>query len=168
MSSIKGSDGKEWSTFEEIEKEVKNHFTHLYKDPKKKTLREALACLSDFRCSISKKKNESLYVPMSKEEVVKTLKSLKVFKAHGLDKSTMVFYLGCWNIPGKDLSAMVEESCQEGKIFVAFNSTFIATITKGENPMSIDSSKPIYFCNVVYKTIAKVLETLLKLVLSYF
>jgi len=51
-------------------------------------------------------------------------------------------------------------------IYEPFNTTFIALITKKENPSSFEDFRPISFCNCFYKIIAKVILVRLKPIFS--
>ena len=63
---------------------------------------------------------------------------------------------------GLDLLEMVEESRIKEKIVGAINATFIALIPKCNKPQSFVDFKKISFCNLVYKTISKVIANRLK------
>ena len=61
-----------------------------------------------------------------------------------------------------DFKAVVHYFFQTSAMPKCINATTIALIPKVENPNSLDDYKPISCCNVIYKTISKVLVLRLK------
>eukprot|EP00253_Pinus_taeda_P031755 PITA_31755 len=58
---------------------------------------------------------------------------------------------------GEDILKVVEDCRINGKMYEAFNTTFIALIPKSDNPISFDDFRPISLCNCIYKIIAKII-----------
>jgi hypothetical protein len=69
----------------------------------------------------------------------------------------MEFYTRFYDLLGKDLLAVVEESRIIGRMHAPFNSTFISLIPKSDKPKSFDDFKPISLCNFIYKITTKVI-----------
>jgi hypothetical protein len=65
-----------------------------------------------------------------------------------------------------DLQSMVEEFRIWGKFLGAIISTFIALISKGNDPSSFDECKPISLCNLFYTLISKIIINRLKEILQ--
>ena len=78
----------------------------------------------------------------------------------------LIFFLDLFDILGKDLLQVIEDSRTSGWIPTSFNSTFIALIPKSDNALSLNDFRPISLCNCVYKIISKVIAIRLKAILS--
>jgi hypothetical protein len=74
--------------------------------------------------------------------------------------------LGFYDLIGKDLLDVVEESHREGHMHAPLNSTFIALIPNTDTPQCMDEFRPISLCNCIYKIVAKVIARRIKGVLS--
>jgi hypothetical protein len=86
-------------------------------------------------------------------------------KALGPDGLPPVFYQKYWHLIGEDISNAVLTCLNTGKILKAINHTHITLIPKVKNPETVQEFRPISLCNVIYKTISKVLTNRLKRVL---
>jgi hypothetical protein len=78
-------------------------------------------------------------------------------KIPGLDGWNIEFYLSFYDLIGKDLLVVVEESHREGHMHAPLNSTFISLIPKSNTPQCMDEFRPISLCNCIYKIVAKVI-----------
>jgi hypothetical protein len=77
------------------------------------------------------------------------------------------FYIGFFEIIGKDLLVVVEESQMVGRMHDLFNATkYIALIPKSDGPQSFDHFRPISLCNCIYKIVEKIIAKRIKVVLS--
>jgi hypothetical protein len=76
------------------------------------------------------------------------------------------FYIGFFELFGKDLLAVVEESRMVGRMHAPFNATFIALIPKSDDPQSFDDFITISLCNCIYKIVEKIIAKCIKVVLS--
>lgn len=68
-------------------------------------------------------------------------------KGQGLDGWPITFYLGLYDILGKDLMYVVEDLSLDGHIHASINSTFISLIPKMDKPLSDDDFWLISLCN---------------------
>lgn len=109
---------------------------------------------------------EDLKKEVSKEELGATIKWFKKDKSPGLDGWLIEFYIAFFEILGDDLLKVVEDCRRKGRISSAIKSTFIALIVKSDHPTSFNDFRPISLCNCLYKIIVKIIENLLKLILS--
>ena len=74
----------------------------------------------------------------------------------------MEFFLIFFELVGSDILRVVEQSRLEGKVFGALNATFITLIPKCDKPLTFIDFGPISLCNLVYKTISKIVAIRLK------
>ncbi|GKE98033.1 RNA-directed DNA polymerase, eukaryota, reverse transcriptase zinc-binding domain protein, partial [Tanacetum coccineum] len=100
------------------------------------------------------------------DEIKKALFDIEDNKASGPDGYTSKFFKSAWSVVGKDTCSAVKEFFSSGKLLGEFNASIISLIPKVVVPKKVIDYRPISFCNVVYKTISKVITDRLKRVLS--
>ena len=71
------------------------------------------------------------------------------------------FYLVFFDLLGKDILKVVEESRKNGHIHEPINA-IVALIPKTDKPTYFDDFRPISLCNCIYKIISKVISHRLK------
>ena len=86
--------------------------------------------------------------------------------APGPDGMSPIFYKSFWHIVGEDVTAVVLKVLNSSVVLESLNSTFIALISKVEQPRKVSDFHPISLCNVIYKLISKVLVNRLKIFLA--
>lgn len=94
------------------------------------------------------------------------MQSFNKGKILGPDGILVEFYLGLFEILEQDLSDVVEESMNYGKVLGALNLTFITMIPKKQDDITFVDYRPIYLWNMIYKLISKIIFTKLKGILS--
>lgn len=94
------------------------------------------------------------------------IKNMNPTKALGPDGMHAIFYQQYWDIVGNDVVDLCLKVLNDQKDPGDLNDTFISLILKSKNPTRMCDFRPISLCNVVYKTMAKVLENRLKIVLK--
>jgi hypothetical protein len=87
---------------------------------------------------------------------------MKSNKAPGPDGMSPIFYKHYWHIIGGDVIEAVRSFFIRGYMLREVNHTFIALIPKTEKAASVNQFRPISLCNVIYKTISKILANRLK------
>ena len=115
---------------------------------------------------ITEEMNEELTKEISEEEISHTLHTFQKGKSPGPDGFTLECYLGFYDLLKKDILKVVKESQRSGKVLGMINSTFLTLISKKQKPQSFDEFKPISYCNMIYKIIAKVITLMIKPILS--
>lgn len=141
------------------------HFQNLFKAPREPSIAEILRVAQFFPSFINGDKNEDLLAEISKNEM-EVLHSFQKDKIMGLDWWPIEFFMGFYDLIGRDLLKVVEESKLEGHIHTPLNSTFIALIPKTGYPLTFEEYIPISLCNCLYKIISKVIAKCLKSFLS--
>ncbi|GJT13946.1 RNA-directed DNA polymerase, eukaryota, reverse transcriptase zinc-binding domain protein [Tanacetum coccineum] len=105
---------------------------------------------------------EELVRPVSDDEIKKALFDIEDNKASGPDGYTSKFFKSAWSVVGKDTCSAVKEFFSSGKLLGEFNASIISLIPKVVVPKKVIDYRPISCCNVVYKTISKVITNRIK------
>jgi hypothetical protein len=92
---------------------------------------------------VEDEERESLMQEVSEKELLIVMNSFQKGKSPGPDGWPIEFYLGFYDVMGKDILKVVEESRKSGHIHEPLNATFIALIPKSDNPSSFDDFRPI-------------------------
>ncbi|XP_074301067.1 uncharacterized protein LOC141632418 [Silene latifolia] len=100
---------------------------------------------------------EILNRPVTCDEIQKCLFSIPKDKAPGPDGYTSQFYKDAWDLVGEEVCAAVLNVFDSGKMLTQINATLITLIPKLDRPESVKHFRPIACCNVIYKTISKLL-----------
>ncbi|XP_074283509.1 uncharacterized protein LOC141608057 [Silene latifolia] len=95
--------------------------------------------------------------PISAEEVKACLFSIPKDKSPGPDGYTSQFFKDAWDIVGCEICAAIINFFETGKLLTQINATSITLIPKMDRPTSVKHFRPIACCNVLYKTISKLL-----------
>lgn len=114
---------------------------------------------------LSAEENDALTRPVSTEEIKNALFNINIDKSPGLDGYTSAFYRKNWEFIGEDLVNVVQEFFRTGQLLKSINSTAISLIPKTSSNPKVSDYRPIACCNVVYKTITKILSKRMELLL---
>lgn len=110
----------------------------------------------------------SLTRPFSKEEFQETIFSMHLDKSPGPDGLNPGFYQKNWGEIGEDLFSSATSWLMTSAFPSEPNDMNIVLAPKGDNPETIKDLRPISLCNVLYKTISKVLANRLKPLIGSF
>jgi hypothetical protein len=99
-------------------------------------------------------------------EIKIVLQSFQKNEISGPDGWNIEFYLSLYELIGKYLQGLVEDSHREGRMNAPLNLNFISLISNKYNPQCMDEFIHFSLCNCIYKIVAKVIERLIKMVLS--
>jgi hypothetical protein len=78
----------------------------------------------------------------------------------------MSFFLGFYDLLKDDLMKIIQESHETGQIRGALNKTFLAIVLKSSEPISSVEFHHRSCCNLIYKLISKIIENMIKPILS--
>lgn len=97
------------------------------------------------------------------EDVKNVMFSMNSYEAPGVDGFQLVFYKNFWNVVANDVWEMVSMAFSSGTFNPALAKTLIVPIPKIDSPLSFKDFRPISLCNVLFKTISKVLVNRIRL-----
>lgn len=117
---------------------------------------------NDVQRKVTAAMNRALLAPFSSEDVKKALFSIGDLKAPSPDGLHAVFYKRFWELLGEDLVKEVLEAVNNKLVPSGWNDTTIVLIPKVNCPDKVTQFRPISLCNVVYKSILKMLADRLK------
>jgi hypothetical protein len=112
--------------------------------------------------SISIEENTELCTIPTPLEIKRTLFEMASQKAPGPDGLPVIFYKTYWKTVGNSFIRAVTSFFEIGKMHKEINKSLIVLILKVQNPTSFNHFRPISLCNVVYKTITKLIVSKLR------
>jgi len=110
--------------------------------------------------------NKALMEEVSEEELKEVFHSFQKDKIPGPNGFPMDFFVGLFDLFGKDILKVDEESWINGYIHHPINENFIALIPKKDDPQCLEDFKPISLYHYIYKVIAKIISRRLTTILS--
>ena len=102
----------------------------------------------------------------SREEIKKAVWACGIDKAPGFDGFNFKFIREMWEVLEDEIYESVLEFFISGHSVRHLNVTWVTLIPKRENPTDIDDYRPISMVGALYKIIAKILSTRLKVVID--
>ncbi|KAL0300239.1 UNVERIFIED_CONTAM: Retrovirus-related Pol polyprotein from type-2 retrotransposable element R2DM [Sesamum angustifolium] len=108
---------------------------------------------------------DSISAPVTWSEIKDALFNIAEDSAPGPDGYTSAFFKASWSVVGHDISNAIGEFFRTGKLLKQVNATILALIPKVQLPSYVSDYRPISCCNVIYKTIAKIIVKRMQLVL---
>jgi len=118
--------------------------------------------------SIGINMHDHLLKPVTMEEVKDAIFSMQSYKAPGPDGFQPIFFKTYWHIVGNDVWKMVSDAFASGSIDPNLAETMIVPILKVDIPQSFKDFHPISLCNVLLKTISKVIVSRIRPFLNDF
>lgn len=108
----------------------------------------------------------SLEIDFTSEEIKDVIFSMGTLKAPGPDGFHAMFFQSQWNIVGGSICNFIKDCFKNPSRIDDINLTDVILIPKVENPDSIRQFRHITLCNVIYKTITKVITNKIKPLLN--
>ncbi|KAL2248030.1 UNVERIFIED_CONTAM: hypothetical protein Sindi_2655300 [Sesamum indicum] len=108
----------------------------------------------------------SLLLPFTPADVKQAVFDIAEDKAPGPDGYSSGFFKAAWPIVGQEVTSAVLDFFNTGRLLKQINTTLLALIPKVHTPMTVGDFRPISCCNVLYKTIAKLLVQRLSVILD--
>ncbi|KAK4258548.1 hypothetical protein QN277_004989 [Acacia crassicarpa] len=99
---------------------------------------------------------------LSAIEIKEALFHMGALKSPGPDGLNALFYQNQWNTVGDSVVTYVRYLFANPQVIKEVNGTLIVLIPKKEHPESMGDLRPISLCNVIYKTLSKVLVNRIK------
>lgn len=99
---------------------------------------------------------------VSDEEICKAVFDMKPFKALGTYGFQPYFFQTQWSVVGGDLCRFIKEVFANKQEVAEVNHSYLVLIPKVPKPECIHQFRPIGLCNVIYKTLTKILVNRLK------
>ena len=112
--------------------------------------------------------NQALWMSLnfSREEINLPLWSIPDNKAPRIDGYNSKFYKAVWSVIGYDIVHAIQDFFRNDKMLNSWNITSITLVPKTSCPASPGDFRPIFCCHVLYKCVAKLICTRLRLVLT--
>ncbi|XP_074315285.1 uncharacterized protein LOC141651471 [Silene latifolia] len=99
----------------------------------------------------------TLLAPVTKAEIKQVLFSIPPHKAAGPDGYSSAFFRDSWDTVGETVCEAITDFFQHGHLLKQLNHTLVTLIPKCDIPQNVSQFRPISCCNVIYKTISKLI-----------
>ncbi|KAL0012862.1 hypothetical protein SO802_007970 [Lithocarpus litseifolius] len=156
ITSIQDVNGNWVHNLEGIKEIIVANFKKLYQLEQSYWPLEHPWC-SDWCASLSDEEANSLDTIPSNEEIWRALKSMKPYKAPGVDGLHAGFFQRFWLLVGDSVKKEVREIFERKEMPEFLNQTLIVLIPKQLGPEVVGHYRPISLCNTVYKIVSKIL-----------
>ncbi|CAN1193130.1 LINE-1 retrotransposable element ORF2 protein [Linum perenne] len=114
---------------------------------------------------ISDRDATSLVVPVTGDEIRRSMFSLHSGKSPAPDGFSSHFFKYDWEVIGPDIITGVQEFFCSGTMPPQVNSTNITLVPKVHNAVEMKNFRPISCCNIIYKCITKIMANRLSIIL---
>jgi hypothetical protein len=166
IPKIRDRDGIERESHKDIETTLVNHFHGISQEPNQDRTEAIQNVIQHIPHLVTEEQNNNLNKPIAEDKINQALQEMPNGKSQGPDGFTMEFFKSCWEFIKHEVYRVVEDTRRSYSILKALNATMITLIPKENEAKTPDHYRPIALCNVVYKIISKVIENILKPLLS--
>ncbi|KAL0295233.1 UNVERIFIED_CONTAM: hypothetical protein Sangu_3203000 [Sesamum angustifolium] len=108
---------------------------------------------------LTQEEAELISAPVTQTEIKEAMFDIDEDSAPGPDGYTSGFFKSAWLVVGADICEAVQEFFRSGKLLKQLNATLLVLIPK------VSDYRPIACCNVLYKTITKIIVKRMQLIL---
>ena len=156
ITCVQNSEGEWCRNLEEVKEIFNLSFKKLYKS-------EQVFCSitpqwrSDWCAKLSQEEVGSLINIPSDGEIWNALKSMKPYKAPGVDGLHAGFFQRFWLVVGDSVKREIKKVFIRQKVPDYLNQTLIVLIPMQPGPETVSHYRPISLCNTIYKVISKIL-----------
>ena len=161
MISLKGGNGQWCEDVSKLKQMAREFFQNLYQDVGEVT-DPALSLNFPRGSLLSETQLLTILRPVSEEEIRKVIFAMSLYKAPGGDGLQAKFFQADWSIVGKSVCDFILAAFRDGKFDRRINETLLCIIPKVDHPEVINQFRPISLCNVVVKTISKIMVSRLR------
>eukprot|EP00253_Pinus_taeda_P023722 PITA_23722 len=163
---IQNAQGATFTTQQDITREAVSHFQAQFQRRENVDFRDYLWGIELAPTIFDNDANNSIYHPVSEDELLRIMRSFQKDKCPGPDGWTIEFFLHFFDIFKADILSLVESSRLSGVIHPHTSSTLIALISKNADPLTFKDFRPISLCNITFKIITKVIAERIKAYLA--
>lgn len=160
IESLKNDDDRWVTSTQELEQLEVNYYQKLYSMDDVPGVVETLP--SQGFVELTQEERRALSKPFSGVEVEEAICSIGRFKAPGPDGYQPIFYQDCWEVVGDSVVQFALEFFSTWNLPAAMNDVLVVIIGKVLKPEKITQFRPISLCNVLFKTITKIMVLRLK------
>ncbi|GJS40876.1 RNA-directed DNA polymerase, eukaryota, reverse transcriptase zinc-binding domain protein [Tanacetum coccineum] len=111
---------------------------------------------------LSQEEAEGMIGNVTNDEIKEAFFKIDSSKACGPDGYTLGFFKKAWNIVGNEVCLAIKDFFLNGKLLGEIDATIIALVLKVDVPNKVSEFRPTACCNVIYKSISKILRNRIK------
>ncbi|KAL0284158.1 UNVERIFIED_CONTAM: hypothetical protein Sradi_7206800 [Sesamum radiatum] len=168
---ITKGDGELVTVQQDVNQEFISYFQNLFGGPSLHRSIDLEFLRPELKHTITTAEASLLVTPVTLSEVKNAFFDIDAESAPGPDGYTSAFYRNAWPVIGQTLFQAVDEFFRTGKMLKQINTTLISLIPKVSLPRYVSDYRPIACCNVLYKSITKIivkrLQQVLPLLIDY-
>lgn len=159
---MKNEEGEWKEKDEEIQGLITAYFADIFKSADSGDNLSGRICFNQ----ITEDQKQLLVMPITDLEVKEAIFAMHPDKAPGIDGLNPSFFQVYWDIVGQDLCSFCKSFFDTGMLHESINTTLVCLIPKVKQPKKVADLRPISLCNVLMRTLSKVLANRLKTNLS--
>lgn len=164
IERLRNEEGRWTSDSQELENLAVNYYKRLYSLEDVPPVVEELP--KEGFVSLTRAETNELNKPFVAMEVETAVRSMGGYKAPGPDGYQPIFYQKCWETVGESVVRFSLDFFATGNLPPETNDALVVLITKVSKPEKINQFRPISLCNVLFKTITKMMVIRMKRVIA--